>query len=655
MTTHLAHPPKPAIAFRVGVVGHRPDRLPEDDAGLENIRSRVAQVLEAIKMAVGAVPASASAPLYDLSRPALLKANSPLAEGADRLFAEEALRLGYHLNCIMPFSQAEFEHDFVDPHAQEAGSRTRFRTILREAEETGRLTRFELDGHPEERHDSYRAAGRVLLNQSDLLVVIWDGGAPAGVGGTVDTLREAVEFGVPVVWIDSRSPHGWRILKGQGALAPLRQDGPWPASPAPADEAEDTWALQDAVITLVNEELGPPDADDEDAPITEGWTNVFTYFEEDQARWNFALTWRIFRDLFGHGRLHLPPARVGDYIEDVRGAWPVLADQTSPPPSQMISAVNEALRSHYAWASRLADRYADSHRSELIWASFLPFAATVTGLLPLAGHFSKHTGVLIGIAELVVIFFMIALPAWAHRRRWHQKWMEYRVLSELIRELKILAPLGGASPLPRASPHLASYGDPTRSWMYWLTRAIARATPTPNVQVTQAYVDEQIRELLDVIGRGGRRGEPALGQLGFHRLSSERMETIHRRLRRSTFLLFAVILAAVFANWALGWWAPDLGSRLRNWLIFLSACLPAVSAALAAINNLGEFARLYRRSQAMASGFVEVRRRLRSRAAQPPPRRLSEVTDLAAEMTKMMVDENTEWRILVLDLPHTAG
>ena len=63
------------------------------------------------------------------------------------------------------------------------------------------------------------AAGEVVLNQSDLLVAVWDGGAANGVGGTFATLRRAIEFNIPVIWVDSRAPHGWRILRAAEDLA----------------------------------------------------------------------------------------------------------------------------------------------------------------------------------------------------------------------------------------------------------------------------------------------------------------------------------------------------------------------------------------------------------------------------------------------------
>ena len=43
----------------------------------------------------------------------VLQAVSSLAEGSDRIFAEEAVRLGYSLSCPMPFPRKEFEDDFA--------------------------------------------------------------------------------------------------------------------------------------------------------------------------------------------------------------------------------------------------------------------------------------------------------------------------------------------------------------------------------------------------------------------------------------------------------------------------------------------------------------------------------------------------------------
>src|SRR5258708_26864169 len=90
-------PPRPVIAFRVGVVGHRPDRLPAEEDGLAAVRSRIAEVLEAVSLAVKRFAPGPGAPLYSQGSEPNLTPLSPLAEGPHRIFAPEAPPLGYPL------------------------------------------------------------------------------------------------------------------------------------------------------------------------------------------------------------------------------------------------------------------------------------------------------------------------------------------------------------------------------------------------------------------------------------------------------------------------------------------------------------------------------------------------------------------------------
>jgi len=105
-----------------------------------------------------------------------------LGEGTDRIFADEALDLGFALCCVMPFPQAEFENDFAPGEALKDDSLLRFRRSLARV-----ATRFELDGTRAEESEAYGAGGRVVLNQSDLLVVVWDGQRLNKRGGTEET------------------------------------------------------------------------------------------------------------------------------------------------------------------------------------------------------------------------------------------------------------------------------------------------------------------------------------------------------------------------------------------------------------------------------------------------------------------------------------
>src|SRR4051794_36154237 len=152
-------PPRAPLAFRVGIVGHRPNRLAQAD--LPQLATVVRTVLATVKEEVNAIRREGS--WYDSAEPGL-RAISPLAEGSDRLFAEQALDLGFQLCCVMPFPQDEYEKDFA-AGALEADSLGRFRRLLGLTS-----TRFELDGCRANSPGAYGAAGRTVLNQSDLLV-----------------------------------------------------------------------------------------------------------------------------------------------------------------------------------------------------------------------------------------------------------------------------------------------------------------------------------------------------------------------------------------------------------------------------------------------------------------------------------------------------
>ncbi len=651
-------PPGLPIVFRVGVVGHRPDRLPQDNGGLEAVRARLAQALGAVADAVARFEKSPDARFYATGETPRLRANSPLAEGADRLFAQEALRLGYELCCIMPFAQAEYEQDFQSADSFESDSLARFQALLAEAEAGPGLTRFELDGRRDRHDEAYEAAGGVVLNQSDLLVAVWDGGASRGAGGTVDTLRQAIDLGVPTLWIDSRAPHGWKLLQRSEDLDCVDAEGNCAAAPMEAEPEEDERRLRAALAQVVEAELGLPPADPE---ATEDTTRAHLedYGAERKPRVNLAFIWKLSRDFLGGGGLRLPPLRVPDFVDQIRSEWPVLGDPAvagCSAPTPAISWINAALRSRYAWADKLADRYADAHRSAFVWSSLLAAGAVFTALLPVATHLQHRPflAAALAIVDAVILIFMVAIPYFARKRRWHQRWTEYRVLAELIRELRILIPLGRGRPLPRAATHLANYGDPTRSWMYWRMRAIGRAVGLPDARVDAAYIREQLDHLLDFIGVAPGAGVAAHGQLGFHRVNCERMERIHDSLHRSTLALFVLTIAGVVLNWLLSS-VPVRTPLVTPWLVLISVVLPALGAALASINNQGEFTRLQRRSRAMAEGFEAMRLRITALAGQATPPRLDAVTEVAAEIAAVMVDENVDWRIVVLDLPHVAG
>ena len=255
--------------------------------------------------------------------PPVLRAVSPLAEGTDRMFAEEALDLGYRLCVPMPFSQDEFEQDFAPPHALEADLRNRFRSILQRAREGAGLTTFELDGERSALGEAYSAAGRVVLNQSDLLIAVWDGGKPAGVGGTVGTLQDAVRYHVPVLWIDALEPRAWQMLWAPQDLACLEtEERCVPNGARHVEAAEAGKSIAETVQQIVLHEITLPaeHSDTHRSPTTQ--SRAPQYFRERKPCCNLAFTWKLFRDVVGSGTFRRPKIAVVDFETQVRGDWP---------------------------------------------------------------------------------------------------------------------------------------------------------------------------------------------------------------------------------------------------------------------------------------------------------------------------------------------
>lgn len=115
---------------------------------------------------------------------ALFQLLSPLAEGADRIAAEEAVASGVELVVPLPMAQAEYERDFAA-----AESLADFRRLLETAE-----SRFEVaqtssgesslpDGG-DARTGRYAAVGDYIARNSNVLLLLWDGKENHKVGGT---------------------------------------------------------------------------------------------------------------------------------------------------------------------------------------------------------------------------------------------------------------------------------------------------------------------------------------------------------------------------------------------------------------------------------------------------------------------------------------
>ncbi|MGA9993895.1 MAG: hypothetical protein WBP93_00710 [Pyrinomonadaceae bacterium] len=103
-----------------------------------------------------------------------------LAVGADQLFANAVLQHGGSLEILIPF--VGYESTF-----SEERDRQEYIRLLRHALKHEVLEKYGSD------EEAYLASGKRMVDQSELLVAVWDGMPAAGLGGTGDVVSYAVQ------------------------------------------------------------------------------------------------------------------------------------------------------------------------------------------------------------------------------------------------------------------------------------------------------------------------------------------------------------------------------------------------------------------------------------------------------------------------------
>jgi hypothetical protein len=634
-TMRPAFPPKARLTFRVGIVGHRPNRLRPED--VPSLAARLGEVLSTIKKLVDDF-AAAHPDLFTAAPPSL-RAISPLAEGTDRHFARQALKLGYELYCPFPFHKEEFENDFKPPHSlePEMNSVADFNAILTQAEKTNGLVTFELDGSRADSSQAYATAGRVVLNQSDLLIAVWDGGGGNEHGGTLETLKDALANGVPTLWVDARAPHSCQLLLTVSDLPVCFEQRCVPTGSKVPD-------LSPVITSLLEPPRAQPESDKKNHPHAPDLREA--YFAEHKPAINFWFLWKVFRNLVVSFRPGIPKFRVPEFDQD--------AAPDCPPGAPGVTGwANSKLTPHHAWADGLADFYADKYRSAFVLCYLLGAFAVILALFPHSfGGTDLSPEALANSAterncsgiEFLAVLAILSLVWRGNQRHWHDRWMAYRLLAELIRQLRFVVPLGGGHPFPRPAPSAGKRGNPVNSWMYWHLRSIDREAGLPKAKVTAEYLRECL-QCVDIV---------LDDQIRFHNTAAKNNGDIEHRLHRLGVRLFQITFLLIAIHFATHLFEP-----LKSWhpvlekygVTFFCAALPAIGAAVAGINHQGEFARTARRSSAMVEQLTEIRNQLAPLLATNSTVGSTEAAAHALRAAQIMVDEVLDWRVVFLDRP----
>jgi hypothetical protein len=589
-------PPRPRLVVQIGVTGHRPNRLSPDVA--VSLPGQCEQVLRAI----AALASRSHNPLLHSPQPPLLRILSPLAEGGDRIVAHAGLALDADLQCPFPFHIEEYCRDF----ATEA-SREEFQVLLAKASAV-----FQADGERGEDALAYERIGRIVLEQSDFLIAIWDGEPAAGRGGTAQIVEEALEQNIPIVWLHASEQKEPCILliddSGNRQELPLEE-------------------LNSRFASRFSQAEGEGNSD---------FNFSHAYCAEKQPRFDFGRLFRIFRDVLAKRRFPGGSWKIKDFEPSARAEWTKMVSQSPASPEATQHYLLDRLCPHYAWADGLSGYYAGLLRSTSLATNLLSASAVLVAMLGMLFHgYNLEGGRVPALTEFALIVVILAITWHGRRKRWHERWLNYRQLAELLRQYSYLSPLGCPLATPPLPAHFSSGSD--RSWVDGMFRAIARDLGLAPATIDRPYlasIGKLIESILD-------------DQIGYHEANSHTLSKLSHRLHHIGTTLFVLTLLAcvvhVFTN------------QESYWLLILATVPPAFGAAFYAIASHGEFARTADRSRAMALELKSLQSMDLKNALESESESFAALREAAQRIAGVMIAETMDWsfvfRYRTLNLP----
>jgi len=563
---------RPALALRVGVTGART----LEDSAIAPLRKKIAAVLMQIKAQVEALNASPYAPA-----PARLRLLSPLAEGADRLVAEEALALGYELNVPLPFAQAEYELDF--PETVPA-----FRALLAQA---GPRV-LELDGaHGAHETRSYEAVGRLVVQNCDLMIAIWDGGIAKGRGGTAEIVDYAARREQPIWWLNADG-HGaahWienaldlRLPQGEAATR-LQTYLTRTLLPAP-EPRESPGGIIGVLMHRLQHRHPPP------KPLA-----AFLAETPRPARGLWTVHQQLMR--WAAGAHHEAPA-----------------NPPAPPPGDVWPYWQQ----FFVPADRLAVDYGNRYRSAYVLVFALAALALSCAVFSVGVHAVAQLIAPFEFAFLAAIFVIVGLN---QSRRWHARLIAYRLLAELFRKQQALALLGWSLPAA-AALHIS--GDttppsppiPRDAMVGWYFNAALRAAPLPQGRLAGPALAAAYRAI---------KASLLSSQTAYHAHRRRDAEAAAHRFSQlgAQFFLFTVAVVLLeFGLLVAQSFRPALNTPPMDAtalaLGFIAILLPVLSAAFVGIRSYAELELLADQSAQMQRVLARAERRLHGLSLDAP-------------------------------------
>ncbi|GAA4459599.1 hypothetical protein GCM10023093_00840 [Nemorincola caseinilytica] len=528
-----------------------------------------------------------------------------LASHYDRIASQIALDKGFALQCAIPSKKERYAQSL----ASDEKEREVISSLLSKCE---RL--FELD--LEDTMGS-KWAGEIVVDHCDVLIAICDGRNTGDDPGSQHMIELANAQNVPVLYVDAATAKP-AVLSFQGQQVPLSGD---------------------ALIGVLQPLLSPGD----------GAAFNDMYNKEPAPYWRYSFIDPMLKHLFTKGFQGRPALGRSRYDIYAKQGWEELWQGAVPGKEDLFrDYADGGFREKYEQLDALSMRYADTYKSAGIMRHIYFF---LSGMGLCIGFYYGFWYNSAGEKTLTVTtirtlgFVMQAICILLIRRiyknneaaRWHQRYIDYRILAEMLRHSTLLTSMGIGVHGISLPAFLKKDGV---SWINWHFRVIMRNAGIPAITVNALQLDTTKLLIGNLLN----------GQVRYHTDSERKNNLIARRLKSASDLFSRLTYTAVLVR--VGVYAlnvlncaalmnEDLLDILVKTTNALCLLFPALMLLFDSIAAQGGYDMLAQRSAAMKNGAAKLKEMADAKADHNT---LKQVIQNAATL---MIAEVSDWRLFV--------
>jgi len=620
---------KPRLALTLALAGKR--SIPAGERG--NLEAGLALVFRAVGERLEALHAEAARGedtlilRFSTQEPARLTMITGLADGADQIAGElfltpdpDAPALERVMGAMLPCGRSEFvaNSKVSDTAAFERLAASCAFIVeldgVMPAPSGPDAGAAEAERVRSQRAEAFEGQSEFLLRYADLLIAVDSPDDAARQGGTRQTVRNAIDLGMPVVLLHV----------GHAGIAVLR-------TRADLDEPVllPEQAASEAVARLVDSTVGVRDFAGES-----GYVDA------------------LLEEYFNGG---LPTPGLRNRLWDWFEAW-FARSGAAPPPAPPELEPYSAYRQR---ARALSAFYAGQYRGSFLLTYLLAVVAVTLALFsqtlllttPSGGGLTSVAwwGLLVlGLGKLGVLVAIAGLVSGANHRKLAHRAADYRYLSERLRTMMFL-------------PHAGSLRPPS-PWSLPYTTRVATQGVMDRLFASILRQVQPLEALAGVAEAGVIRQDARTALLSirevwltsqwrYHGRNHQTLSAMSRWLEHSGRWLNRVVIWVVLLDLLtllLGGFhvlpqrqEEPLHLYLAPGLIFLAAILPAAVASLNGVRFQSECARLADRSAHMSVQLGLLRER--ANMPRPRPARMLDSLRLAEDVARLTLDEVAEW------------